>query len=476
MRRPIRPSELLPDGAGRSETERPAGRADILVATCIASFLPPFMSSTLNLATTAMSADLRASALQVNWIVSAFLIASAACLLPFGRLGDMAGRKRLFVIGMTAYAAFSAACAVAPSATSLVALRAAQGAGGAIGFASSVAILAGAFPPGERGRVLGINSAAVYTGLSLGPVLGGVLTQHLGWRSVFLASAALGVPAVLLMALRVADEWRGAPAEEYDWWGALTWTASLAALMAGISTIKTARGGRWLALAGCAGLAAFVARELRARHPILDLGLFRNVVFAFSNLAALINYSATFAVGFLLSLYLQAARGLSPQSAGLILLIQPVLMAVLSPLSGRLSDRVEPRLVASVGMALTSLALALFAGLGAASRLETVAVGLALIGVGFGLFSSPNTNAVMSSVEARRYGVGAATLGTMRQVGQALSMSVVALVFAQVMGGARIGRESASLIVASNRAVFSLLAALCAAGVLASLARGRLRD
>ncbi len=452
---------------------QPGAQRRILLATCLASFLPPFMSSALNLATPALSADLGASAVQVNWIVSAFLIASAACLLPFGRLGDMVGRKRMFVAGMTAYAALSAACGLAPSAGALIVLRALQGAGGAIGFASSVAILTSAFPPGRRGRVLGINSAAVYTGLSLGPVLGGVMTQHFGWRSILFASAALAAPAALLMVLRVEGECRGAHSGRFDASGALLWTAGLAALMAGISTVGSAAAGRWLALAGLAGIVAFVLRELRAPHPVLELGLFRNVVFALSNVAALVNYSATFAVTFLLSLHLQSVRGLSPQRAGLVLLIQPVLMALLSPLAGRLSDRVEPRLVASAGMALTSLALVAFAGLRPDGPLAAVAGGLVLIGVGFGLFSSPNTNAVMSSVPAPSYGVGAATLGTMRQVGQALSMSVVALVFAHVMGDARITRASAPLILASSRLVFSLLAAVCVAGVFASLARGR---
>ncbi len=461
--------------AGADPRGRPRGRTDVLLATCLASFLPPFMSSALNLATPALSADLGASAVQVNWIVSAFLIASAACLLPFGRLGDLVGRKRLFVAGVTAYGAFSALCGLAPTAGTLIVARALQGAGGAIGFASSLAILASAFPPGERGRVLGINTAAVYVGLSLGPVLGGVLTQHLGWRSIMFASAALAAPAAVAMALAAPEERRATGAERYDTGGALLWAASLAALMAGISTVKSAPAGPWLALAGLAGVAAFVARELRALQPLLDLSLFRNVVFALSNVAALVNYSATFAVTFLLSLHLQAVRGLSPQRAGVVLLIQPVLMALLSPLAGRLSDRVEPRLVASAGMALTALALVIFAGLGPASPLAAVAAGLVLIGIGFALFSSPNTNAVMSAVPARSYGVGAATLGTMRQVGQALSMSVVALVFAEVMGSARIARESAPAIVASSHAVFALLAAVCAAGVLASLARGRVQ-
>jgi predicted MFS family arabinose efflux permease len=223
------------------------------------------------------------------------------------------------------------------------------------------------------------------------------------------------------------------------------------------------------------GLVAFVVRELRASHPVLDLSVFRNVVFAFSNLAALINYSATFAVTFLLSLYLQTVRGLDPQAAGVIMLAQPVLMALLSPLAGRPSNRIDPRLVGSLGMILTGLTLAFLARLGSGTPLPSVVTELVLIGVGFALFSSPNTNAVKSSVSSRHYGVGAATLGTMRLVGQALSMAFVALVFAHFMGSARISRETAPPLMASSHAASAVFASLCAVRMFTSLTRGRLR-
>jgi EmrB/QacA subfamily drug resistance transporter len=450
-------------------------QVDVLLATCIASFLPPFMSSSLNLAIPAIGVQFGASAVAVNWVVASYLIASAAFLLPFGRLGDVVGRKRVFLTGMLAHAFFSIASGLATSVASLIAFRVLQGIGGAMAFATSVAILTGAFPQEDRGRVLGINSAAVYVGLSLGPVAGGLLTQHVGWRSIFFVNAVLGLAVAAVMMLRVKHEWRGSDGESFDATGAALYTMSLAALVGGFSTLKTFPAAHWPVLLGGTGLVAFVVRELRAAHPVLDLRLFRNVVFAFSNVAALANYSSTFAVTFLLSLYLQTVRGLEPQTAGAILLAQPVLMALLSPLAGRLSDRIEPRLVASLGMILTSLALALFARLGPSTPLLWVVAELMLIGIGFALFSSPNTNAVMSSISGRHYGVGAATLGTMRLVGQALSMAFVALVFAQFMGNAQIGRETAPLLIASSRFAFAFFAALCGAGTLASLARGRVR-
>ena len=477
-----RPAHAGPDGvplapgsqAGASRA-RSGEQTNVLLATCIASFLPPFMGSSLNLAIPAIGTEFGSSAVVVNWVVTSYLVASAAFLLPFGRLGDITGRTRVFLAGMLIHVVFSLASGLADSAATLIAFRLLQGVGGAMGFATGVAILTGAFTSEERGKVLGINTAAVYTGLSLGPVVGGVLTQHLGWRTIFFANAALGLLAVVVTALKIKHEWRGSPGESFDASGALLYTASLASLVGGISAFKTYPAARWAVAVGVFGVAAFVVRELSAAHPILDLSLFRNVVFAFSNVAALINYSATFAVTFLLSLYLQTVRGLDPQTSGLILLAQPVLMALLSPLAGRLSDRIEPRLVSSLGMIFTGLALAAFARLGPGTPLGLVVAELVTLGVGFALFSSPNTNAVMSSVVRRHYGVGAATLGTMRLVGQALSMAFVALTFAHFMGRAAITPANAPLLLASSRVAFAFFAVLCALGTVASLARGRLR-
>ena len=340
-------------------------------------------------------------------------------------------------------------------------------------FGTGVALLTSIFPPGKRGLVLGVNVAAVYLGLSLGPPIGGLLTQQLGWRSVFLANVALGAIAAAMAAWGLVGEWRESPGDRLDVPGALLYGAGLSTLMYGLGRLPSAMGAGFVALGGTA-LAGFVAWERRAAHPLLDLALFaENRVFAFSNLAALINYAATFAVGFLLSLYFQSVRGLSAQAAGGLLTAQPLVMAVFSPFAGRLSDRVDPRLVASSGMGLIAVGLALLALVGPATPAAFVVACLLLLGAGFGLFSSPNTNAVMASVEKRSYGVASATLATMRLVGQMLSMGVASLVLALFVGREAVGPGRAPEFVAGMRTAFAFYALVCVAGVFASLARGR---
>lgn len=445
----------------------------MLLATCVSAFLGPFMGSALNLAVPLIGAEMGAPAVTLSWILTAYLIASAALLLPFGRLGDLWGRRRVFVIGAVIHAGFSLACGLATGIAQLIGFRIAQGVGAAMGFATGMAILVSASPPQRRGRVIGLLTAAVYCGLSVGPVVGGILTQHLGWRSIFLLNTGLGLVVAVTAWLGIRSEWRGESGQRYDHAGAWLYAASLAALVGGISTVETWPVARWVATAGAIGLAGFVLVELTAGQPLLDLRLFRSTVFAFSNLAALIHYSATFAVTFLVSLYLQTVAGLDPQRAGLVLLAQPVLMALLSPVAGRLSDRVEPRLVASLGMLVSLAGLLPLVFLTRSTTVAAVAGSLLVLGTGFGLFSSPNANAVMSAVPRQHYGVGTATLNTMRVVGQAMSMALVALILGHHMGSRALGPETVPELLASSRVAFALFSGLCVVGLLASLARGR---
>ena len=443
-----------------------------LAVATLASFLTPFMGSATNVALPVIGREMGKGAVALSWVATAYLLSAAVFLVPFGRLADIHGRRRIFLGGLAVYTATSAFCALAPSFPWLVAGRVAQGLGGAMIFGTGVALLTSIFPPGRRGFALGVNVAAVYLGLSLGPPVGGLLTQQLGWRSVFAANVLLGGLATAMAARGLVGEWRESPGERFDGPGALLYGLGLSALMYGLSRLPSAAGAALVALGGLA-LAAFVAWERRAAHPLLDVALFaRNRVFAFSNLAALVNYAATFAVGFLLSLYFQSVRGLGPQAAGGLLAAQPLVQTAVSPFAGRVSDRVDPRIVASWGMGLIALGLALLAFVGKATPAAFVVACLVLLGAGFGLFSSPNTNAVMGSVEKRSYGVASATLATMRLAGQMLSMGVASLVLALSVGGEAVGPERAAGFVAGMRAAFLLYAGLCVAGVFASLARG----
>ncbi|WP_342675763.1 MFS transporter [Methanofollis sp. UBA420] len=455
------------------EPTAPERRCILIIAT-VAAFLTPFMSSSINIALPAIGAEFMADAVLLGWVQTTFLLASAICLVPFGRLADIHGMKKVFLAGIVIFTLSTLVCGLSPSVHVLVALRMAQGVGAAMTAVTAVAVLTSIFPPGERGRVLGINVAAVYTGLSMGPFIGGVLTQHLGWRSIFLAAVPFGILAVVLT-LRSRGEWSAPRDEPFDLTGSVVYGATLLALMYGLSLLPAALGWVYLAL-GAVGLALFVRLELRTENPVLQVRLFReNHVFTFSNLAALINYSATFAVGFLLSLYLQFNRGLDPQTAGLILMAQPVVQALLSPAAGRLSDRVEPRIVASLGMGVCAVGLAMLAALTEETSFLFILISLLVLGTGYALFSSPNTNAIMSSVERRFYGVASATLATSRQVGMMLSMGFVMMIFSVVIGRVAITPAEHAQLLTSVNLAFVAFTALCVLGVFFSLARGRVR-
>jgi MFS family permease len=297
-----------------------------------------------------------------------------------------------------------------------------------------------------------------------------------GWRSVFWATLPIAAVALTLTLVQLKGEWADARGEGFDFNGSVIFGTGLVALMYGFSRLPSLLGVA-LTAAGSLALAGFVLFELRVATPLLDLRLFRhNRIFAFSNLAALFNYSATSAVAFLMSLYLQYIKGLPPQKAGLILVAQPVIMALASPFAGRLSDRSEPRLIASLGMALSAAGLLLFSFLGAGTGFGFIVASLVCLGLGFGLFSSPNTNAVMCSVEKRHLGIASAALGTMRLTGQMLSAGTTMMIFALVMGRAPIEPSVYPLFLRSARVAFLFFAALCVAGVFASMARGNRRD
>jgi EmrB/QacA subfamily drug resistance transporter len=411
----------------------------------------------------------------LGWIATAYLLSSATFLVPFGRIADIYGRKKIFTCGMVIFTLSSLFAGMASSATMLISCRVFQGIGGAMLAGTAVALLTTVFPANERGKVLGINVAVTYTGLSLGPVLGGILTHHLGWSSIFFLSAFLGLVVIGIVLGKLKSEWTGAKGERFDFAGSVIYSLGLVALVYGF-TLLPAMSGVGLIVGGTIGLWAFVRWEMRTRSPVLDINLFRNSkAFTFSNLAALINYSATWAVSLLISLYLQYLKGFNPQSAGLILVAMPAMQAIFSPLAGRLSDRIEPRLIASAGMALTTVGLIVFIFVNEKTPLELVIGNLVLMGLGFAFFSSPNTNAVMSSAPKTAYGVASATLATMRQVGMVFSMGVAMLMFTLYIGRVQITPEYYPLFQESMKTSFTVFAILCFGGIFASLARGKVR-
>ena len=464
---PLRECKMAP----REGYSRSVRRATLVVAG-FASFVTPFIGSATNIALPAIAEEFGADAVTIGWVATSFLLSCAVFLVPFGRLADIHGRKKVFNSGLLIYSASSLACAFAWSVEALIALRVVQGLGAAMIFGTSTAMVTSVFPPAERGRALGIVIAAVYTGLTLGPFAGGVLTKHFGWPSIFLSTVPLGVAAVALSLSFLKTEWADAKGERFDLPGSVVFGVSISILMYGFSRLPEALGFAGVGL-GLAGIVGFVFLERATRFPVLDVKLFTgNRVFALSNFAALINYAATFAISFLLSLYLQYAKGMDPQEAGQVLIAQPILMALFSPLAGRLSDRFDPRYVASMGMALIAVGLSILAFLDLDTPVPFLVGVLVLFGVGYALFSSPNTNAIMSSVERRYYGIAAGTVGTMRLLGQMSSMGIAMLVFSIFIGKEVIGSSNADKLVLAARTAFTIFAVLCFVGVLFSLARG----
>lgn len=456
-------------------TENATSKAVVLIIATMAAFLTPFMESSVNIALPSIGKEFLTDAVSLSWVATSYLLAAAVFLLPAGRLADIYGRKRIFVYGISIYTVSSFLSQISTSTNMLISFRVVQGIGAAMIFGTGVAIITSVFPVGERGRALGINVAAVYAGLSLGPFIGGFLTEHFGWRSIFFLNIPLGLIVIGSIFWKLKGEWTEAKGEKFDIIGSFIYGLGLIAIMYGFSTMPAISG--FLAiLIGMSLLLTFTRWEIREKNPLLSVKLFTsNRVFAFSNLAALISYSAVFAVSFLLSLHLQYITGLDPQSAGLVLVCMPAMQAVFSPITGRLSDRIEPQVLASAGMALTSVGLLLLALINGKTTLEFLIGSLILLGIGFALFSSPNTNAVMSSVEGRIRGVASATLATMRLTGQMFSLGIAMLLLNIYVGRTQITIEDYPLFLNSLRAAFIVFAALCFAGIFASLARGRMR-
>ena len=443
--------------------------------TTLASFLDPFMLSSVNVALPVLGPELGMSAVLLGWVNTAFLLSAAIFSVPFGRLGDIYGRKRIYMIGISIFSVTTAICALSVSPMMLILFRVLQGLGASMAFATRLAILMSVFPASERGRVLGINVAAVYLGLTAGPFLGGVITQNLGWRYIFWLNVPIGITILTLAALLLKGEWAEDKGLTFDLTGAVILGLSLLALMYGFSTLPKITAAILIA-AGILGITVFIRYEMIIDAPLIDINLFRrNTVFAFSNLATMINYAATFAISFLMSIYLQQVKGYSPQMAGIIMVSQPAVQAIFSPWAGRLSDRIEPRTVASVGMSLTFLGLVLLTFLSIAISLYYIVGCMILLGFGFALFSSPNTNAIMSSVDKRFYGLAGAMVSTVRQMGMMVSMGIVMMMLALYLGHATIDTATLGRFMLSMRTIFIILSALCFGGIFASLARGRIR-
>ncbi|MDY0269428.1 MFS transporter [Trichloromonas sp.] len=452
----------------------PISRRATLFVVCTAHFLMPFMMSAVGIALPAIGREFAASARQLGLIETAYVLSASIFLLAMGRLGDIHGRKRLFEIGILVFTLAGGLLSLSWSVEAMIALRLLQGMGGAMVMATTNAIVVSVFPAQERGKALGISVASVYAGISCGPFIGGYLVTHFGWRWLFYLCIPLGLITFFVSRRKLRGDWADAAGEPFDLRGSLVYAAAILLLIVGASQLDQGRWAWGLAAGGVLGLFHFLRLESRTVHPLLNVALLReNRIFALSNLAALLNYAATFGLTFFMSLYLQYVKGMNAHQAGTILIIQPIMQTFFSPLCGKLADRYPASQVATLGMGLCAVGLGIAATLDTGSPLALIMAMLALLGLGFALFSSPNTSVIMGSVAPRHLGVASGLSATMRTLGMMTSMTIITVIFSVLMAGAPVTAATQDAFLRSMTCALLTFCALCLLGILCSLGRIR---
>lgn len=464
----------------RSEKQETAtagqpGRARLIavIVTSISAFFTPFMSAAVVVALPSICAELHMDTVLLTWIITAFLLSTGVFLVPMGRAADIWGRRKVYLTGITVFAIMSLLCATARSWQALIIYRFFQGIGSAAIFGSGMAIVTSLYPPSERGKVLGINIGAIYVGTSLGPFLGGLLTDHLGWRSIFFVVPPVAIAIIIAVFFGIKQEWAEAKGESFDFGGSLIYGSTLAALIVGF-TLLSSPAGPFLILLAAGGIALFIKWENRASYPMLPPALFKgNRLFVFSNLCGIASYAATYAIALILSLYFQSVRGMTAGAAGLVLVSQPIVQSLFTVLAGHISDRKEPRIVASIGMGVIALGILLLVPLSPSTGIPYVVGVLALVGFGVALFAAPNANALMASVSPRLFGVASGALISTGSIGQLISMGITSLAFAICLGRVKIGSIPQGPLLATFKVLFVIFSLLSIAGLVASAMRGK---
>lgn len=413
----------------------------VLINICIGGFLAPLSLSATLVAVPAIALDLQANAVYASWIPTSFLLSNLITLLPAGRLSDSYGRKRLYIIGTSVFLLSSILAGIADSIEALLFFRVLQGMGAAMFFSTSMAIVGSVYSGHGRGAALGWMVASVYTGLTCGPLLGGWLTQHFGWHSVFLFQVPLSLLTILLSVFYMKGEWRSHEAVKLDWWGALLLAVWVLGLFVGMTNLPQPSALFFLAT-GIIFLLIFIRHSNVSANPIIRLKLvWQNHTLSRSLLSAIFMYSANYGLLFLLGLYLQYNRGLTPSDAGKMLMLQAVVMALVAPLAGRLSDRYSPRNLATSGCLFAALGTLMLIFIDQQSSLSYIGAALMILGLGFGLFSTPNSNSIFGSVAETRLGIVSALLNLARMMGQMVGMAIITLLITLLIGKTSITPE-----------------------------------
>lgn len=448
-------------------------RRFLLITTLLGTFWAAYNFTSVNVAIPTIAMEFNASASSASWIITSTLLVTSMVVLPVGRLSDLHGRKKTLFYGVIILTIATILCALASSVTMLVIFRGILGIGGAMVATSIIAIISSAFPVQSRGKVLGINIAFTYMGLSASPFISGWIIQQFGWRYIYYFTFPIGL-LLLWMISRIKDEWKAEEKVHLDYTGAWIYALGILSIIWGLINLTDNKIGPAVLFIGIALMVIFGRFEMRTKIPLIDIRTLKsNRVLIFATLASFINYGSTYAISFMMSLYLQYIHGFDPGYTGTILLVQPAVQSLFSPFAGFLSDRVDPRYVASSGMAIITACLFLLSGFDQNTPVWNMVIIFAFIGIGFALFSSPNTNSIMSSMDPNQYGIASGILSTARTVGQSFSMAITALIISLYIGSQSIYTAEKAAFSQSFRTTFLLFSFFCFIGVLASMARGK---
>ncbi|MHA2035150.1 MAG: MFS transporter [Promethearchaeota archaeon] len=456
-----------------SNTPIPKNRKFILITIFFSSFLTAFSTYTTVISARVIGIELGMDVVTIGWVSTIFILAAAMFQIPFGKIGDLYGRKRLFLSGIILFTIASILLAFVDTSITFITFRFIQGLGAALIYATSNAILTASYPPNQRGKVIGISVTGVYIGLTLSPLLGGILIQNIGWRSQFWFNIPFGALIILIVLFKVKNEWKSEKRDKIDYLGSIIYASFLFFLIFAFSLLPSTLGYIFI-IVSILGVVVFYIWEKRISNPMLNFDLFRNNrYFSFSCLVSIFFYVSTIALALIMSLFMQYLKGLSPQEAGYILLVQPLIQAVFSPIAGRLSDKIETRKIVSVGVLLVIIGIIPLIFLDSSYPLYLIAISFGVIGLGTALFSSPNIRAIMSSVPKSSLGIAAGLEGTMRTIGQTLSFGVSTIVFAVIIGDVVIIPSYYPMFIASARIICIIFSILALVSFIFSISRGR---
>lgn len=440
----------------------------VLIVATLTSFFTVFLSSAVMVAVPSLASEFGMSNIIQNWVTMLFFLAVAIFTIPAGQLSGKFGLKKSMVFGSAVYILSSIVAVFSINSEMFLICRLIQGIGVSFLNVASMAMVVSAFSPQERGKAIGINVTGVYLATSTSPVIGGFLNFQFGWRSIFLTSVPFLILILVLLISQIKEEWITMGEVPIDWKGCIVYSLGILLFIYGFTRLDESIG-IILTVVGIIVLGLFVALELREKYPVFDVKFFKNPKFSSANFASLTAYLATFAVTTIVNYHLQYIRGYDSQIAGLILLVAPLIQVIMAPISGRLSDKVNPQKLAAIGMFFGAISLAMLSMLGDSTPLWFLIVAMISHGLGFGIFSSPNTNAIMGSVPPKDTPVASASVATMRVIGQTMSMGMLTLVFAFVMGNVPMVEKYFPLLITSSQITCLICMVLCVASVFASL-------